>query len=113
MTGTKSFETLRSKMSPERRARNAAETETMLKEIALHELREARARSQADLASALGVDHPSVVEMEQRTDAYVGHLRRYVEALGGTLEIKARFPDTEIVIDKFEDLAGPNARPAE
>lgn len=113
MTGTKPFETLRAKMTPERRARNVAETEKMLREIALHELREARAQSQADLASALGVDQPSVVEMEQRTDAYVGHLRRHVEALGGTLEITARFPETEIAIEKFEDLAGPAAPPAE
>jgi hypothetical protein len=37
---------------------------------------------------------------------YVSNLRRYVEALGGTLEIAARFPDGAVKIATEEKGAG-------
>ncbi|WP_244645537.1 XRE family transcriptional regulator [Salinarimonas ramus] len=92
-------------MSAERRRRNEAATRDMLREMTLDELREARKRSQAELASVLGVGQPAVAKMERRADMYVSNLRRYVEALGGRLEITARFDDTEVAITNFEDLA--------
>ena len=94
-------------MSPERRARNAAATKEMLGEMALHELRQARERSQQELARALKVGQPAVAKLERRTDMYVSNLRRYIEALGGSLEITARFADASVVITNFEDLAKP------
>lgn len=113
MTGRRSFDTLRAGMSSERRERNVARTQAMLREMALHELREARERSQAELAAVLGVGQPAVAKMERRADMYVSNLRRYVEALGGTLEITARFQDAEVAITNFEDLARRDASPAE
>ena len=41
---------------------------------------------------------PAVAKLEKRGDMHVGNLRRYVEALGGTLEITAHFADTTVVI---------------
>ena len=41
------------------------------------------------------VGQPAVAKLEKRTDMHVSNLRRYVEALGGTLEITARFPGCE------------------
>ena len=41
---------------------------------------------------------PAVAKLEKRADMHVSNLRRYVEALGGTLEITARFPDTSVVL---------------
>jgi hypothetical protein len=35
---------------------------------------------------------------------YVSNLRRYVEALGGSLEITVRFPDGAVKITNFSDL---------
>ena len=35
---------------------------------------------------------------------YVRNLRRYIEALGGTLEITARFPDAQVTITNFSEL---------
>jgi hypothetical protein len=35
---------------------------------------------------------------------YVSNLRRYVEALGGSLEIRARFPEGSVAITNFSDL---------
>ena len=47
----------------------------------------------------LAVGQPAVAKLERRTDLYVGNLRRYVEALGGTLEVTARFPDGAVALD--------------
>jgi DNA-binding XRE family transcriptional regulator len=105
MTGHRPFNTLRDRMSPERRARNDAATKAMLEEMMLHELRQAREKTQQDVARALNVNQPAVAKLEQRADIYVSNLRRYIEALGGTLEITARFPDASVSITNFSDLA--------
>jgi hypothetical protein len=41
---------------------------------------------------------------------YVSNLRRYIEALGGSLEITARFADSSVTITNFEDLAKPREK---
>ena len=43
--------------------------------------------------------------MEKRADMYVSNLRRYVEAMGGKLEIVATFPDGSVRIANFSDIA--------
>ena len=105
MTGHRPFNTLRDRMSPERRERNAEATQAMLHEMALHELRQAREKTQADVARELHVKQPAVAKLEQRADIYVSNLRRYIEALGGELEIVAKFPDASINIKNFADLS--------
>src|SRR5256885_8069234 len=104
MSGHRPFGELRKRMAPERRIRNAETTRHMLAEMALHELRQARARSQEELARALKVGQPAVAKLERRTDMYVSNLRRYVEALGGSLEITARFPEGSVTITNFAEL---------
>jgi ribosome-binding protein aMBF1 (putative translation factor) len=109
MTGHRPIAALRDQMSPERRARNAEAATGMLRDIehvecALHELRQARRRSQEDLARVLKVQQPAIARLEHRADMYVSNLRRYIEALGGTLEITARFPDGEVTITNFRDV---------
>ena len=109
MTGHHPFSALRAGMSTERRARNAEATRSMLRdierqELALHELRQARRQSQEDLARTLNVGQPAIAKMERRADMYVGNLRRYIEALGGTLEIIALFPDGAVTITNFRDV---------
>jgi DNA-binding transcriptional regulator YiaG len=105
MTGHRSFNDLRNRMSPERRAHNDEATKAMLQEMALHELRQAREKTQQDVARTLHVKQPAVAKLEQRADIYVSNLRRYIEALGGTLEITARFPDASVSIKNFSELA--------
>ena len=106
MTGHRSFGQLRKGMPPERRARNREATKQMLHEMALHELRQAREKTQKDVARDLHIGQPAVARLEQRADVYVSNLRRYIEALGGKLEITARFPDdTSVTITNFSELA--------
>ena len=91
--------------SAKRQARNADATQVMFRDMALHELRVAREKSQEELAATLHAGQPAFAKMQRRTDMYVSNLRRYVEALGGKLEITARFPDADVAITNFSDLA--------
>lgn len=107
MTGHRPFSTLRSTLPVESQARVDASVRADLDRLALKELRKARATSQADLAEALKVGQPAIAKLEQRTDMYVSNLRRYVEALGGKLEITAHFPEGDVIITNFEALGDP------
>ena len=98
MTGHRPFRELTKDFTPKRKARVANNTAALETALALHELRKNRAVSQDELAAKLSVGQPAVVKLERRADMYVSNLRRYVEALGGKLEITARFPDGTITI---------------
>ena len=72
-------------------------TDAMLYDLSLAELRRARALTQDQLAADLHVGQASIAKLERRTDMYLSTLRRFVEAMGGELEIVARFPDQQLV----------------
>lgn len=105
MAGHRKFSELRSRMSPERRDRNRAATEEMLTELPLAELRQALQMTQETLAELLETSQPEISKIEHRTDVYVSTLRRYIEAMGGDLQIIARFPEGKVSINQFRDLA--------
>jgi hypothetical protein len=46
-----------------------------------------------------------VAKLEKRGDMHVSNLRRYIEALGGTLEITARFDTTTVVIGNIGEAS--------
>jgi ribosome-binding protein aMBF1 (putative translation factor) len=100
----KKFSELRAKMSPESRERAEAKAKVMLAEMPLNELRQARGLSQVMLAKVLNVQQPSIAKMEHRTDMYISTLRSHIEAMGGMLDIVARFPDGNVKISNFENL---------
>lgn len=100
----KKFRDLRMRLSPEARQRVEEQTRALLEVMPLAELRQARLLSQEQLAATLGIKQSSISKLEHRTDMYIQTLRSYVEAMGGRLEIKACFPDGEVVIDQFEGL---------
>ena len=99
-----SFRKIREKMDPERQERIRKRTEEMLAELPLQELRQARALSQQELAEVLGLNQATISKLERRTDMYLSSLRRFVEAMGGELEISAKFPEGKVLIQLFEDL---------
>ena len=81
--------------------------ELIEKEATLQQLRKARAQTQDALARTLGGQQAAVSKLERRADMYVSTLRGLIEALGGTLEIHARFPGRPPVrITQFEGLDG-------
>jgi hypothetical protein len=48
------------------------------------------------------VEQSEISRIEKRTDMYVSTLRSYIEAMGGTLRIEARFPDGAVEITQFQ-----------
>jgi len=100
----KKFTLLRSRMSSDSQARAQAKALAMLAEMPLNELRQARGLSQKMLAEVLHVQQPSIAKMEKRTDMYLSTLRSHIEAMGGQLEVVARFPDGVVRISNFSDL---------
>ncbi len=100
----KKFSELRAGMTPAARARSNAKAQVMLAEMPLHELRQARGLSQKMLADVLHVQQPSIAKIEKRTDMYLSTLRSHIEAMGGQLDIVARFPEGSVKINNFAEL---------
>jgi DNA-binding transcriptional regulator YiaG len=100
----KNFNTLRTRMSPAARARAQEKARKDLAEMALDEVREARALTQEHLAKLLGIKQSAVSKMERRADMYVSTLQAMIKAMGGTLQIVAVFPEGKVEIDQFRKL---------
>lgn len=82
---------------------SARAKEILAEEMSLQELRKAKQQSQQKLAEILHVKQGEISKIEHRTDMYVSTLRDYIEAIGGTLEITATFPNSPpIKINQFE-----------
>lgn len=92
----KNFSELRKKMSPEARARSEAAARRMMQELPLAELRDAQNMTQTELARRLGIDQSAVSKIEHRADMYLSTLGDVIRAMGGDLEINARFPSGDV-----------------
>ena len=106
----KSFDALvkrtTSKRTRERASRRAQE---LLQELLLSEIREMTGKSQQQVAKAIGIKQPSLSKLERQSDMQVSTLRKIVKALGGELEVIARFPNRVVIIEQFDK---PTARSA-
>ena len=76
--------------------------------LTMRALREAAARTQLDVAAASQMDQADVSRLESRRefeDCQVSTLRRYIAALGGTLELVAAFGNKRIALSGIESGA--------
>lgn len=73
-------------------------------ELPLNELKQARKLSQKMLSEALNLQQQSITKLEKRADMYLSTLRTHIQAMGGDLEIVARFPNGSVNITSFSDL---------
>ncbi len=101
----KKFSELRARMSPKARARSEAVTAKLLKEMPLQELRQALDLTQQQVADTLKIEQAAVSKMEKQTDMYLSTLRRLIAAMGGRLDIIARFPEGEVRITQFGNVS--------
>jgi transcriptional regulator with XRE-family HTH domain len=111
----RNFKELRARMDPERRKCVEARVQAALEAMPLEELRTARQLTQRQLAEVLHVSQGAVSKVERRADMYISTLRSYVQAVGGDLQIRAVFPEGDVLINQFEEIAGaveePGSRP--
>jgi transcriptional regulator with XRE-family HTH domain len=65
-------------------------------EMTIDELRAHRNFTQAQISQALGITQAAVSKLEFRNDPQLSSIRKYVEALGAALELRAVFPDESV-----------------
>lgn len=70
----------------------------------LKELRHLVGTSQVDLAAQLDVNQAAISRMENREDMHLSSLSQYVAAMGGELELRAKFKDFETRIDPVQTI---------
>lgn len=88
-----------------RREKIRRRTQELLAEYAsLQELRMARSQSQTSMARRMKVKQSAISKLERRKDMHISTLRSLIQAMGGKLELLARFPKSKpIRIKQFEE----------
>ncbi|TYG33451.1 helix-turn-helix domain-containing protein [Lonepinella koalarum] len=85
-------------MPIERQEKIKRESERMLMELRLAEIREELELSQQQLAKELNISQPSVLALEKRgNDIRLSSVKRYVEAMGGKLSLSVALPTGKTV----------------
>ena len=97
-----SFDALVKRTTSKRtRSRAASRTQELLTEMLLSETRQSVGLSQSAVAQALGIKQPSLSKLEKQSDMQISTLDRIVKALGGELEVVAKFPSGTVRLIPF------------
>jgi len=78
-----------SRLSPERVEASERRAREKVAELTLAELREAAGKTQTEVAELTEQTQGELSRFERRDDRRISTLRRYIEALGGELEVFA------------------------
>ncbi len=104
------FEKILDRMTPDQRAEIEAKASRMIvEELNLRDVRDSVSKSQAQIAEVLGVEQAAVSRLERRADMYVSTLRKLIQAMGGELDVVARFPDRPPI--RITQFGGIEVRP--
>jgi hypothetical protein len=91
-TGTRSWKSVRSeRLDPSAVARLKRRARAEVEALTLQELRKDLSKTQVDVAETAEMTQSELSRLESRGDHRISTLRRYVEALGGELEVSAVF----------------------
>jgi DNA-binding XRE family transcriptional regulator len=101
---THKWSELRNAIPAERSEKIDDRVQQTIEEMPLNELRNARGLTQEMLAEALHIQQPAIAKLEKRADMYISTLRSHIKAMGGELEITARFPDGAVKITNFATI---------
>lgn len=104
MAGRQPFKKLRAGLSAKAQAEAKAVQARLRADMDLAEVRRAMKLSQQELADTLHIGQAAIAKLERRTDMYVSSLRRIIRAMGGELDIVARFPGRDVRINNFADV---------
>jgi hypothetical protein len=92
IAGTRSWKSVRAeKLDAQAIARAKRRARAKVEEATLSELRRGLSRTQVDVAKDAEMTQSELSRLESRGDHRISTLRRYVEALGGELEVTAGF----------------------
>lgn len=94
---TKTWTSLKqTRLSPDAQARVQRRVTAGVEELTLKELRQDLELTQAALSQSAAMTQPELSRLESREDHLISTLRRYVEALGGRLEVTAVFGNRRV-----------------
>jgi predicted transcriptional regulator len=82
-------ERMAKKYTPAELIARRARAEAEIQQLNLRALREAAGKTQAQVAELVEMDQAEVSRIERRDDHRLSTLRRYVNALGGDIEVYA------------------------
>ena len=103
----KSFDDLVKRTTTKKtQAKASRRARELLEELLLSEIRQLAGKSQREVARKLGMKQPSLSKLEKQADMRISTLRKIVQALGGELEVLARFPKGTVEIDQFKPSHG-------
>jgi CYTH domain-containing protein len=85
-----------SRLSAEAEARVRVRVEAQLEELTLKAMRQELELTQVEVGRSADMTQSELSRLESRSDHLTSTLRRYVEALGGELEITAVFGDRRV-----------------
>lgn len=98
----KPFRDLLKDLPSERLERINQQTQALVTEYeVLKALRADRKITQEELAALMGVRQASISKIENQSDIRLATLQKYIEALGGDLEIRVNFPDHSVSLHQF------------
>jgi len=86
----------RHKLTPAQDVEDRAWVERELLVMTLREMREMVGKNQVDVAAAVETTQGELSRLERRDDFFLSTLKKYVKALGGELEVIARFGDKSV-----------------
>ena len=84
---------MKEKFSSEERAVIREKAQGKVAAIRLQQVRKSHHITQKELAASMGLSQSALSELERRPNITLGTMQRYVEALGGRLEVNAVFTD--------------------
>lgn len=98
----KSFDELvRRTTTKKTQVKAASRTQELLGELLLREVRQLTGKSQQEVAVMVGMKQPSLSKLENQSDMQISTLRKIIQALGGELEVLARFPRGTVRIESI------------
>src|SRR5690554_6071436 len=101
---SKSLDEFRKEIKPQVQAAARAKAVNIIAEMTLAETRKARGFNQSSVAQRLKIAQSNISQIESRPDLLLSTLSHYVEALGGKLELHAKFPDgQDVEITQFQN----------
>lgn len=84
---------------------NKRAKELIAQEMTLRDLRKALELTQADISSKLHMNQEAISRLERRSDLLLSTLVSYIKAMGGELNLTAKFPNRPPVkLSGFEDI---------
>ena len=87
------------RLTPAAFERVSIRAKARIEELTLQELRQDQAKTQVEVARAADMTQSELSRLESRGDHRISTLRRYIDALGGKLEVTAVFGKRRIKLN--------------